>query len=208
MRLLLLAALAALTGILAAFIPVLGLVSALFLVLGTIAALAIGLVLLARLALRRRVRATPLLYPAAVVLAGVVGLGVGYFTGPAPIPPPSLTASEQLAYMVRTDQGDRVNLRWLRLERDDARLARTKDLLAQGLVAGPKEMLDAALIFQHGADSTDYRTAHELALAAAAADSGLADWELRHANWLARAAYDRWMLSIGKPQKYGTQLGQ
>lgn len=54
------------------------------------------------------------------------------------------------------------------------------------------------MVFQHGEALDDYWRAHELAKNGA---------ELGHhgARWLAAAAYDRWLMRQGKPQKYGTQ---
>jgi hypothetical protein len=55
------------------------------------------------------------------------------------------------------------------------------------------------MVFQHGERLEHFWRAHELALKAA---------ELGHpqpARWLAAAAYDRWLMCQGQPQKYGTQ---
>jgi hypothetical protein len=69
----------------------------------------------------------------------------------------------------------------------------------------PEQMLDAAMVLQHGGDSSHYRIAHELASAACQRGVNTREWPQSSAEWLAKATYDRWMLSIGKPQVYGTQ---
>jgi hypothetical protein len=67
-----------------------------------------------------------------------------------------------------------------------------------GAAETAEDFFHAAMAFQHGDELADYWRAHELALRAA---------ELGHetGRWLAAAAYDRWLVHQGKPQKYGTQ---
>jgi transposase len=62
----------------------------------------------------------------------------------------------------------------------------------------PEDYFHAAMVFQHGETLDDFWRAHELAKRGA---------ELGHPNcrWLTAAAYDRWLMNQGKPQKYGTQ---
>ena len=187
------------------FFDVIGIVSTLLVVFGIASAVVVGTVLSIRLALHRQVKATPLIYPGVLVLAGLAGLFSGYVSGPAPVPLETLPPSEQLAYMHRVDQGDRVTLRFLNTTRDDQRLARTRQLLDAGQVIDPEDQLNAAMVFQHGVDSSDYRTAYELASAACSAGVDTGAWPKELADWLRRAAYDRWMLSIGQPQEHGTQ---
>jgi hypothetical protein len=107
--------------------------------------------------------------------------------------------------MYRTDQRDRVTLRWLNLSRDDARHTRVLESVGAGLGQEPEQLLDAAIILQHGRDSSDYRIAHELAKAASEKEVNTQRWSQSSAEWLTKATYDRWMLSLGKPQVYGTQ---
>jgi len=180
-------------------------------VIGIVAAVVTGLVLCLLLLLRllrlrhRPVSARPLVPPALAVGAGALGLLVGYLAGPAPVPSPSLTVADQLAYMHRTDQRDRVTLRLLNLSRDRARIARVLELRQDASGWDPEQMLDAAIVLQHGSDSNNYRIAHELASAACERGVNPPRWDQGTAEWLAKATYDRWMLSIGKPQVYGTQ---
>ena len=83
-------------------------------------------------------------------------------------------------------------------ERDRIRLQRVEDLLTAGSVQTAEDYFHAAMVFQHGEHLNDYWKAHELARKAA---------ELGHSTgrWLTAAAYDRWLMKQGKPQKYGTQ---
>lgn len=187
------------------FFDVVGMLSYLLVVLGILSGFVVAVVLGVRLALRRKVTAGPLLYPGTAIVAGAAGLFAGYLSGPGPVPPSSMPPSEQLAYMHRVDQGDRMTLRFLNTSRDDQRLARTRKLLQAGQVTSPEDQLNAAMVFQHGDHSSDYRTAYELASAACSTGVDTKVWPKELADWLRRAAYDRWMLSIGQEQKHGTQ---
>jgi hypothetical protein len=84
-------------------------------------------------------------------------------------------------------------------ERDQRRRRGAEQLLAQGTLTDPDDLFHAAMVFQHGADRAYYLRAHELAKRAAEFGS------TRPARWLAAAAYDRWLMTGGLPQKYGTQ---
>lgn len=57
----------------------------------------------------------------------------------------------------------------------------------------------AAWLYNHGDEPAEARRAHELALEAASMGHP-------HARWLAAAAFDRWCMYEGRPQKYGTQF--
>jgi hypothetical protein len=57
----------------------------------------------------------------------------------------------------------------------------------------------AAMIFQHGESIELIWQAHEYAMKAAKLG-------YRPARWLAAAAYDRWLMYQGRPQKFGTQF--
>jgi hypothetical protein len=83
-------------------------------------------------------------------------------------------------------------------------LARLRVIYAAGELATPEDIFCAAMIFQHSIDSTqaatDYLLAHELAITAALA--GVAD-----ARYLVAASEDRFLESIGRRQRFGTQWG-
>jgi hypothetical protein len=84
------------------------------------------------------------------------------------------------------------------LQRDRARRHRVEELVASEALQAPGDYFHAAMVFQHGEKLDDFWQAHELAKRGA---------ELGHPNcrWLTAAAYDRWLMNQGKPQKYGTQ---
>ena len=82
-----------------------------------------------------------------------------------------------------------------RRERADALLA---SLRTEG-VPSPVDLYHAAWLFNHGEEPDEARRAHHLAREAA--ERGHAP-----ARWLAAAAYDRWCMYEGRPQKYGTQF--
>jgi hypothetical protein len=93
---------------------------------------------------------------------------------------------------------------------DETRRLRVLQLLAQGSIVTPAAKYYAAMILQHtpqgmldtqtaSKSSENYILAHFLAKDAA--ESGFDD-----ARWLAAATYDRYVVSQGLPQKYGTQF--
>jgi TPR repeat protein len=62
-----------------------------------------------------------------------------------------------------------------------------------------RDLYHAAWLFNHGDEAADARRAHDLAREAAERGH-------RPARWLAAAAYDRWCMYEGRPQKFGTQI--
>ncbi|MBP9697850.1 MAG: hypothetical protein KBD65_01525 [Candidatus Moranbacteria bacterium] len=62
-----------------------------------------------------------------------------------------------------------------------------------------EDLYHLSFLFQHGATPEDYKRAHILALEAER--QGLED-----AKWLTAATEDRYLLSLGKKQKWGTQF--
>ncbi len=85
------------------------------------------------------------------------------------------------------------------LRTDEARRDRVHALDAAGAIQTSASKYYAAMILQHSQSGEDYRRAHELAQAAAHDGEG-------RARWLAAAALDRYLMSRGLPQKYGTQF--
>lgn len=88
-------------------------------------------------------------------------------------------------------------------ERDKVRYEKAARLFKQ-YIQNPElfsgEMkFNLALLFQHGVSTEDYEKA--LKLAQAAEQDGFGG-----AETLVRVAEDRYLLSIGEPQKWGTQL--
>jgi hypothetical protein len=132
--------------------------------------------------------------------------------------------NEELRSLFAQDQADRTEHRApddLK-QRDRVRRRRVEDLIAGGALQTPEDYYHAAIIFQHanpvvnvilGSDQRStsiqadedslrcYWRAHELA-------SRAAELGYTRARWLAAAAFDRWLMFQGKPQKYGTQFWQ
>jgi hypothetical protein len=86
--------------------------------------------------------------------------------------------------------------------RDAGRRAEAREaigwLRGNGAVAA-EDLYHAAWLFNHGDTPAEARQAHEWAREAAELGSA-------RARWLAAAAYDRWMMYEGRPQRYGTQI--
>ncbi len=108
--------------------------------------------------------------------------------------------NQELRLIFEEDQSDRASgLVAERMpERDADRRQRVRALIEARGLAEPADYYHAAMVFQHGVEPADFWRAHELALKAA-------DMGDRTARWLAAAAYDRWLMNQGRPQKYGTQ---
>jgi hypothetical protein len=113
--------------------------------------------------------------------------------------------NEELQALYEQDQADRQAFEQLDrkqlqqvLKRDRERRQRVEVLLRSEMIQTPEDFFHAAMIFQHGEKLEHFWKAHELARRGA---------ELGHPNcrWLSAAAYDRWLMNQGKPQKYGTQ---
>lgn len=116
--------------------------------------------------------------------------------------------SKELKELFEADQADRIAIRrrWddrelteKMMENDSLRLKRAREIYDDYIVSkvslSNQELVQLAFLFQHSSESDDYRKAQELA--GAAGDEG---------KWMAAAAEDRWLLSQGKEQKWGTQF--
>ena len=107
----------------------------------------------------------------------------------------------ELIEIYENDQNDRKNdpINWLDVNtRDSLRRIRVDEILDGNKVKTANDYENAAMIFQHGNDSTDYGKAVRLMKKAIDLDS-------TKDKWLFAATTDRYLLSIGKPQIYGTQ---
>lgn len=109
--------------------------------------------------------------------------------------------NSELNEIYQNDQADRQtsNIDWTVVsKRDSLRRKRVHELLDSNKVLTSKDYHNAAMVFQHGGDSTAYGMAVKLMKKSITLDST--------ANkWLLAAATDRYLLSKGKPQIYGTQ---
>jgi hypothetical protein len=112
--------------------------------------------------------------------------------------------SDELREMYEQDQADRAGgaIDWQTVSRrDEARRLRVRELVEADVLRSADDRYHAATVLQHGNRPDDFRIAHELCIAAL-------ELEPDHdaARWLAAAAKDRHLQSIGEPQIYGTQF--
>jgi hypothetical protein len=156
---------------------------------------------------RRKPRPRALLIPLTMTIMGACGILLSAWSsrpGP-PIPEQAMSTSDELKYIYDTDQADRGTGYWMiDPGRDRIRLQRVKALYRAGQITEPADQYAAALIYQHGSCADEYQVAYELATAAASrgepAGAQLSIVPLTHVT------YDRWQLSLGKQQRYGTQF--
>ncbi len=82
--------------------------------------------------------------------------------------------------------------------RIQARMAKTQFIVESGAMLSGEDWFHACIIFLHGDCIKDFWQAYQY---------GLKSVELNHtaARKYAAAAYDRWLMYQGKPQKYGLQ---
>jgi len=118
----------------------------------------------------------------------------------------------QLKHLYEEDQQDRLNFNWddkkhpeyqeklqELIQKDERRRKRVLRLYTQQKIKTAQDFYYAALILQHGNSPNDFKIANEFAKKAMIAG-------LEKAKWLYAATLDRWLLSRGKPQKFGTQF--
>src|SRR5215813_1593170 len=106
--------------------------------------------------------------------------------------------NEELMRMYQEDQSDRTlpakSIDWSVVgTRDNARLARVKELYLQNKLQTGGDYYHAAMILQHANTPEDYLLAHELCVVAIS--KGNTD-----GRWLAAASEDRFLMNIDRPQ--------
>jgi hypothetical protein len=109
--------------------------------------------------------------------------------------------SAELATLFQQDQADRQSpdIDWTVVTRRDAeRERRVKALIAADALKNGMDYLHAAMILQHAHAPEDHLLAHDLCVIA------ISKGEHR-AKWLAAASLDRFLTTIGRPQRFGTQ---
>jgi energy-coupling factor transporter transmembrane protein EcfT len=118
------------------------------------------------------------------------------------------SVSEKLEYAYETDQKDRKQVKSfvdyfsLLVPKDTKRLQQVKDIYKEDVIVKPIDKFYSAFVYHHSNNSKDYEIASKLATEAAESDQLKDNYQVQ---WLRKAAYDRWMLSLGKPEKYNTQ---
>lgn len=120
--------------------------------------------------------------------------------------PDALIDNPRLIAMLAEDQADRVSWKQKKMDsatilaRDESRRAEVKRMLAAAEVRTPHDFYCAAFIFHHGQTVDDYRLATSLAWVSMTIDPTSKD----HA-YMAASTWDRFMVSQGRPQWYGTK---
>jgi hypothetical protein len=112
--------------------------------------------------------------------------------------------NEELTRMYQEDRSDRAlpakSIDWSVVgPRDKARLARVKELYIQNKLQTGGDYYHAGMILQHGDVPEDYLLAHELCVVAIS--KGSID-----ARALAAKSEDRFLMSIDRSQRFGTQF--
>lgn len=121
---------------------------------------------------------------------------------------PGQPDDSEIAKLFQADQSSRANFLQMKPEQltamlmnDRERRTRARELYRADSLKTAADFYHAAMIFQHGEQPEDFLLAHELSVAALA---------LGHdrARWLAAATEDRFLRSIGRNQRFGTQFGK
>lgn len=83
--------------------------------------------------------------------------------------------------------------------RDAMRRSLVREMIPKGDIRTADDLYRAAVVLQHGDSPKDFLAAHRLAvMAAIGGHTG--------GRWLAAASLDRFLMSLGQPQVYGTQF--
>ena len=123
----------------------------------------------------------------------------------------ALPSSAELEKIFREDQADRSPsgqkpIDWSVVgPRDAQRRTRVLEIYRAGGLTEGKDFFHAAMVLQHGHDPEDFLLCHELCVTAVFLHgSEKGDW-VAGAKWLAAASEDRFLQSIGRKQRFGTQ---
>ncbi|MBG0785627.1 MAG: hypothetical protein H0S79_11040 [Anaerolineaceae bacterium] len=103
-----------------------------------------------------------------------------------------LFTADQAVRVITADTPDEI------IREDTARREEVLEYLRKGQLQTARDLVYAGFIFQHGDCSEHYLLANRLA--EIAMDAGYPD-----APWLYAASLDRYLMSLGQPQKFGTQ---
>ena len=118
---------------------------------------------------------------------------------------PPETDNLKLLELYESDQRDRERVystpdmvETLRL-RDSQRRQALTEMMARGEVNTAQDLYHAAVLFLHGGSPKDFLTSHRLSVMAAVKGH-------MPSRWLACASLDRFLMSAGLSQTYGTQF--
>jgi hypothetical protein len=141
----------------------------------------------------------PLLDPVSLTESGFTITKVSGSTKPA-------ADNVALSQIYLDDQADRQppdgqSINWkIVTPRDDDRKMRVMKFFKDGNIITGLDFYHAAMILHHAGSTADVLLAHDFCVTAIA--KGVND-----AKWLAAASEDRFLISIGHKQRFGTQLG-
>jgi len=108
--------------------------------------------------------------------------------------------SQALKKLFEEDQADRQNSTdpFATSRHDDEHETRVKVLYNRGALKTGADYYRAAMILQHAVTPDDFLLCHDFCIVA------ISKGEQR-AKWLAAASMDRFLVNIGRPQRFGTQ---
>lgn len=116
------------------------------------------------------------------------------------------TDNAELTRLYEADQSERMPpdgkpIDWAVVApRDEERRKQILSMFQGGAIATGNDFSHAAVIMQHGTKPEDYLMAHDFGIAALKRGK-------KDAAWIIAASEDRFLESIGRKQRYGTQLG-
>jgi len=120
-----------------------------------------------------------------------------------------VASNQELERLYSEDQLDRTQgpIDWSVVsKRDLARHDRVMQLYRSGMLKVGKDYFHAAMILQHGEKPEDFLLSHELCVSAVFGHADEPGEWLNGAKWLAAASEDRFLQSIGRKQRFGTQF--
>jgi hypothetical protein len=141
-----------------------------------------------------------------ILALAIVGLRSWTTTDSVRAQAPTVKDNEELVRLHHEDQADRSPADGKEIDwsivgpRDKARLARVKALYTQNSLHTGADYYHAAMILQHSHIPDDFLLAHEFCVVALS--KGKND---KYTRWLAAASEDRFLMNIGRPQRFATQ---
>jgi hypothetical protein len=123
---------------------------------------------------------------------------------------PSGAVSKRIKRLFDDDQNARMaeKIDWNMLQREDQiRRQEVIQYILRDQLSIDTDFIGAGFIYQHGPCADSYLLAHQLAGYAIALSEGIVSTgQLQQSSrWLYAAAYDRYLLTNGLPQRFGTQ---
>jgi hypothetical protein len=145
------------------------------------------------------------------IACGLIILGLTWMAADADRSSSAAGANAELEQMFRADQADRTPadkkpIDWSIVgPRDLQRRKRVLEMYRAGDLKAGSDFFHAGMILQHGHEPEDFLLCHELCVTAVFCHSEEKGGWLAGAKWLAAASEDRFLQSIGRKQRFGTQ---